>query len=108
MCCLIHVYLSSVADRAHTHTASFLHPPLPLLPPPFFTFHAELGIGEMPRKQNQVGRGVCVWRGEGPLGLVTHHDWLTALQSLRGLTAATGPLASCPPLVHQLTPKLIF
>lgn len=41
-------------------------------------------------------------------GLVTHHDWSTALQSLGGLTAAAGPLASCPPLVHQLAPKLIF
>lgn len=44
----------------------------------------------------------------GCRGLVTHHDWLTALQSLGGLTAAAGPLASCPPLVHQLAPKLIF
>lgn len=58
----------------------------------------------MPRKQNQVEGG---WGGrEG--GLVTHHDWLTALQSLGGLTAAAGSLPSCPPLVHQLAPKLIF
>lgn len=42
----------------HTRTrlVSLLHLPL-LLPPPFFTFPAELGIGEMPRKQNKVGRG---------------------------------------------------
>lgn len=45
---------------------------------------------------------------EGLQGLVTHHDWSTALQSLGGLTAAAGPLTSCPPLVHQLAPKLIF
>lgn len=32
----------------------------------------------------------------------THHDWSTAL------LAAAGPLASAPPLLHQLTPKLIF
>ncbi len=72
MCCLIHVFLSSVAINppasppTHTHTHS-----LPLFsilpssqPPTFSTFPAELGIGEMPRKQNQVRRGVGVrWGG---------------------------------------------
>lgn len=40
-------------------------------------------------------------------GQLPHHDWSTALRSLGGLAAA-GPLASGPPLVHQLTPKLIL
>lgn len=103
---------SSPNTHAHTQPASFLHP-ASLCLHPFFTFPAELGIGEMPRKQIQVRGGVVSgeegwgWRG-GLQGLVTHHDWSTALQSLGGLTAAAGPLASCPPLVHQLAPKLIF
>lgn len=44
---------------------------------------------------------------EGEELQAAHHDWATALRSLGGLTAA-GPLAPGPPLVHQLTPKLIF
>lgn len=97
----------------HTHTYTHPAPSSPPSASTLFTFPAELGIGEMPRKQNLVEGGGSAewwwwgWRW-GLQGPVTHHDWSTALQSLGGLTAAAGPLASCPPLVHQLAPKLIF
>lgn len=57
-------------------------------------------------KQENAQEAECA-EGEELGAAASHHDWSTALRSLGGLTAA-GPLASGPPLVHQLTPKLIF
>lgn len=61
MCCLIDVFLTSAAIKPpNTYTHTQATP----LPSPFFFFFtspAELGIGEMPRKQNQVRRGVGAW-----------------------------------------------